>query len=91
MANGAYLVYLGGSGSILRVDQATQLLLLDRGFLNGVRIGTRFQLTREKKTLALIRVIEARAAISAAILEEGDFSLLVPGTLLRRESPEVKK
>ena len=85
------------SAAILKADRQTQVVVLDQGFLNGVRTGMLFAAKREGAVAVRLKVIEVRPLCSALILEQGDFGSLVPGMLLQREpallegSPEPVK
>ena len=74
------------SAALLRLDSQTHIAVIDQGFLNGVRVGMTFALTREGATLVRLKVIESRALCSAVMLVQGDFRSLAPGMLLQREA-----
>ena len=74
------------SAALLRLDSQTRIAVIDQGFLNGVRVGMTFALTRDGTTLARLKVIESRALCSAVMLVQGDFRSLAPGMLLQREA-----
>lgn len=71
--------------TVLLVDSAAQIVILDCGVLNGVRNDHRFALRRDGKAVAVLAVVECRLLKSAACLVEGDFGSLVPGAMLVRE------
>ena len=74
------------SAALLRLDSQTRIAVIDQGFLNGVRVGMTFALTRDGATLVRLKVIESRALCSAVMLVQGDFRSLAPGMLLHREA-----
>jgi len=78
------------SAALVRLDGQTRVAVIDQGFLNGVRVGMTFALTREGVTLARLKVIEVRALVSAALLTQGDFRSLAPGMLLQREAARTE-
>ncbi len=80
-----------GSCAILLCDPATAIVILDRGFLNGVRVGSDFILRQAGQVAARLKVVDCRPLHAAAIVSEGDFKKLVPGTLLHREQTPAAK
>ena len=66
-ANGA-----SGSCAILLCDPATAIVILDRGFLNGVRVGADFILRQGGQVVARLKVVDCRPLHAAAIVSEGE-------------------
>ena len=72
------------SCSILKLDAAAGIAVLDQGSLHGVRSGDEFILQRGEKDAARLKVIESRPLHSAALITAGDKKAAVPGSLLKR-------
>lgn len=68
---------------ILSVDQETQSIILNKGFQQGLRNGMIFQLERAGKIIVEVKVIECRTESSAAIVVNGSWAALLPGTSLK--------
>lgn len=60
-----------GTCRVLAVNDDLQVVVLDAGYADGVRQGSRWQITREDQVVARLRVIELRANMSAALLSDG--------------------
>lgn len=80
----------GGSGrhgcSVLAVNEKLQLIVLDCGFLAGLKAGSTWRLTASDGTLtARLRVVEVRPEISAAVVIQGAMEKLTPGCQLSAE------
>lgn len=72
------------SPTILRIDRPSQSVILDCGYLNGVRLDMRFELRRDGVVVATVAVVECRLLKCVAVLLDGDFEQLVPGAMLHR-------
>ena len=66
---------------VLAVSDDLQVVVLDRGFKDGVREGTRWHVVNGSEVLAKLRVIEVRASVSAALVVEGRFKAIGVGAL----------
>jgi len=65
---------------VLAVNDDLQLVVLDSGFEDGVRPGMRWRVVSRERVVAKLRVIEVRPLISAAVVVEGEFRAIAPGT-----------
>ena len=74
-----------GSCAILRLDAAAQLVILDQGTLQGIRVNQELTLQQEEAIVARLKVVVARPFHAAAVVVEGDFQTLTVGALLHRE------
>ncbi len=74
-----------GSCAILRLDAAAQLVILDQGTLQGIRVNQELTLQQEEVIVARLKVVVARPFHAAAVVVEGDFQTLTVGALLHRE------
>lgn len=77
----------GGTGKsncdVIAVSVEMQLVILNRGFLSGVRPGKRWHLNGpDGKIAATLVTVDSRPEISAAVLLEGDIEALNPGSSL---------
>lgn len=68
---------------VLAANDELDIVVLDRGFSDGVRPGTRWKVFRDAERIAVLRIIETRSRIAAAILEDGKFDDLIPGLTVR--------
>ena len=68
---------------VLAANDDLDLVVLDRGFSDGIRPGTRWKVFRDAERIAVLRIIETRSRIAAAILEDGKFDDLTPGLTVR--------
>ncbi len=75
-----------GSCAILRLDNVTQIAILDQGSLHGIRLGQEFTLRRDGQVLARLKVVQLRPRHAAAALTSGDFQSLAYGALLHKEA-----
>jgi len=69
---------------IVSVDRETQSIILNKGFLQGLRSGMIFNLERAAKIIAEVKVIECRSESSAAIVVKGSWDSLLPGASLKQ-------
>ena len=67
---------------VLAVEDDLQVVVLDRGSVEGIRLGTDWQYVHQGKVRAGLRVVEVRAFISAAIVTDGKVAAVGPGALL---------
>jgi hypothetical protein len=76
----------GMSGcAVLAVDDELQLVILDGGFLNGVRAGSQWWQARGAKVILKLRVVDARPEISAAVLLQGTLAEVAVGSRFQSE------
>lgn len=80
----------GGPGKqgcgVLAVNEELQLVVLDCGFLAGLKTGSVWRLMSGDSTVtARLRVVEVRPEISAAVVIQGDMASLTPGCQLSAE------
>ncbi len=68
-------------------DGALRTVVIDKGYLAGVRNGMMFALVRDEKAVAVVKVVESRADMSAALLSEGAWEALFPGVVLQPFRP----
>ena len=68
---------------ILAVSDELQTVVLNRGFNDGVRQGMTWRVVSGDDILARMKVIEVRAAISAAVVTDGKFKAVGPGAEAR--------
>ena len=73
----------GRACRVLAVSDELQVVVLDAGSRDGVRLGTYWRYTRDDKTVAKLRIIETRPSISAAVVVEGRFKMIAPGVLMQ--------
>jgi hypothetical protein len=66
---------------VLAVHDELRVVVLDRGFSDGVRPGSRYTITPGTGREVHLRVLEVRAAISAAVVDNGRFRDVAPGAL----------
>ena len=71
------------TGRILAVNDELQIVVLDRGFNDGVRQGMTWRIVSGEEVLARVKVIEVRAALSAAVVTDGKFKAVGPGAETR--------
>jgi hypothetical protein len=64
---------------VLAVNDDLQIVVLDSGFAAGIRRGTNWKYVKNGEQIALLRVIEVRPEISAAIVTHGRFNSVGPG------------
>ena len=75
------------SCNILSIDEEHGLVLIDKGTMAGMQTGRKLKLPgRDGTPEARLVVVDARAEISAAVMLEGELSLLRPGNILQPES-----
>jgi len=65
---------------VLAVHDELQLVILDRGFLSGVRTGSEWWQARNGKVIMKLRVVDARPEISAAVLVQGTLAEIAIGS-----------
>ena len=71
------------NGTILKVDEELEIVILDKGSLTGIRPGKRWRLPgKDGKDEAKLVTVDARPEISAATVVEGSFSALRVGGIL---------
>ncbi|MDT8389292.1 MAG: hypothetical protein RRC34_02165 [Lentisphaeria bacterium] len=71
---------------VLAVSDEYQTVILDAGALDGVRLGMLWSVyNREGQLTHLLRVVEARETISAAMIIKGHLDSVAPGTLARND------
>lgn len=70
---------------VLAVHDELQLVILDRGFLSGVRTGSEWWQARDGKVTMKLRVVDARPEISAAVLVQGSLAEVAIGSQFRAE------
>lgn len=70
---------------VLAVHDELQLVILDRGFLSGVRIGSEWWQARDGKVTMKLRVVDARPEISAAVLVQGSLAEIAIGSRFQAE------
>ena len=80
----------GGPGrqgcGVLAVNEELQLVVLDRGFLAGLKTGGVWRLMSADDTVtARLRVVEVRPEISAAVVIQGELDRVTPGSQLSAE------
>ncbi len=68
---------------VLTVKDDLQIVVLNHGQLDGVRLGTHWHVVRDNENAARLRVIEVRPTISAAMVVEGRLRKIEPGALVR--------
>lgn len=64
---------------VLAVNDELQVIVLDRGFAGGVRPGSRYRIQIDGDREVRIRALEVRAAITAAVVEDGHWQDVAPG------------
>jgi uncharacterized membrane-anchored protein YhcB (DUF1043 family) len=67
---------------ILSADKQSRSVILNKGFLQGMRSGMILVLERADKILAEVKVVECRADYSAAVIIKGKWTTLLPGSSL---------
>ena len=60
---------------IRAVSRDLSLVVLDGGRRQGIRLGMRFRVVRGDRTVARVRVIDARALMAGAVIEERDLGM----------------
>lgn len=65
---------------VLAVHDELQLVILDRGFLSGVRTGSEWWQARNGKVTMKLRVVDTRPEISAAVLVQGTLAEIAIGS-----------
>lgn len=68
--------------SVLALDNDLRVIVLDKGYLAGIRNGALLAYVHDEKTLAVVKVVESRPEESAAVLVEGTWELILPGVIL---------
>ncbi len=70
--------------AVISADKTTRIVLIDQGFLSGVKTGMVYEITREDKVIARLKVLICRPLIAAAEVTDGEFGAAVPGVLLQK-------
>ena len=68
---------------VLAVNDDLQLVVLDKGYRDGVRAGTSWRVVSGTDELAQLRIIDVRAARSGAMVIRGRFEAVGPGALVQ--------
>ncbi|MCK5803245.1 MAG: hypothetical protein KAI66_10450 [Lentisphaeria bacterium] len=64
---------------VLDVNEELQIVVLDAGYDDGLRAGTRWNVLRDTKVVAQIELLEVRRRISAAMPLKGGLKAILPG------------
>lgn len=76
---------------VLAVSDEYQTVILDVGILDGVRLGMLWSVyDRDQHPTHLLRVVELRNTISAAMIIKGNLDSVAPGTLVRNTGTDNK-
>ena len=67
---------------VLAVNDELQVVVLDRGFKDGVREGALWRVMGGRDVLARLRVIEVRSSVSAAMVSDGPFKAIGAGAVV---------
>ncbi len=70
--------------TVLRVDSAAKIAIIDCGYLNGIRNDDRFELRNAEGVTATLQVVECRLLKSAVQLISGNFERITPGIMISR-------
>ena len=65
---------------VLAVNDDLQVVVLDSGYAEGIRRGSHWQIARDDEVAVRLRVIDVRADISAAVVVDGRFGDVGPGS-----------
>jgi hypothetical protein len=65
------------SAKVLEVEPKLRLIVLDVGGQQGVRVGMPFEILREGRVIAQLRVVEVRRRISGALMEKTERGVTV--------------
>ena len=67
---------------VLAVNDELQVVVLDRGFEDGVREGALWRVMSGRDVLARLRVIEVRSSVSAAMVTDGRYKTIGAGAVV---------
>ena len=75
--------------TVLRVDKAAQIAVIDCGYLNGIRNDDIFELRNADGLVATLQVVECRLLKAAVQPVNGNFDRLTPGVMLSRSQTRL--
>ncbi len=67
------------TSTVLNVNENLAVVVLDAGRMQGIRIGSSWQVTNNRGSKTVLRIVEARHSLSAALVVEGNLNQVTPG------------
>ena len=64
---------------VLAVNDELNVVVLDAGRAQGIRLGSSWQITNQREQVTTLRIIELRQSVCVGMITEGKLATVIPG------------